>query len=188
MVDGNKQIATMGQKVLMNTEPEFKVTVIGSPKQNPGCPDFINAGMGADKLEKMSFGECFNPTQQRHHMDKVEIIRIRPQSFEGENVADLIEDPWKTFDCPKDSAKCEFSFSDDEFPGQQRDTVYYARAIEEAIPMINANNLNTKFDNRGNAISTDICFGSYETPASDECLAPKGHQAWSSPIFTYFKN
>ncbi len=187
MVDGDKKVAAMGQKVLMNSTPKFKVTVIGSPKQNSGCPDFINAGMDADKLEKMSFGECFNPTQQRHHMDKIEIIRIRPQSFAGEDVADLIEDPWKTFDCPKDSAKCEVNFSDDEFPGKQRDTVYYARAIEEAIPMINANNLNTQFDNRGNAISTDICFGSYETPASDECLALKGHQAWSSPIFTYYK-
>ncbi len=187
MMQTDKKVAGMGDKVLINHNPEFTVTAIGSPKQNPGCPDFVNTGMDADKLEKMSLGECFNPTQERHQMDKLEIIRIRPQSYEDEEVSQLIEDPWKTFDCPPDSAKCEFSFSDDEFSGQQRDTVYYVRAIEEAIPMINANNLNTQFDDRGNAISTDICYGSYETDASEECLALKGHQAWSSPIFTYYK-
>jgi hypothetical protein len=53
--------------------------------------------------------------------------------------------------------------------------------------MINGNNLRSKFDAQGKVISTDICFGSSETPASDECLAEQGHRAWSSPIFVYYQ-
>jgi hypothetical protein len=187
MIKEGKKIASMGDKVLGKETPSFKVTAIGSAKQASGCPDYVTQGLNPAQLRKMSFGECYNPTKERYNIERIEITRIQPQSFAGEPVEDLIEDKWKIFQCSANSVKCEFTFEDPEFVTSSRDTVYYARVIEEKIPMINGNNLRSKFDDQGKVISTDICFGSSETAASDECLAELGHRAWSSPIFVYYQ-
>ena len=70
-----------------------------------------------------------------------------------------------------------------EFENNSRDAVYYARVIEEDILLVNGGNLRTKFDDKGNAVSTDPCFADYRLDYTEECLAPGGHRAWSSPIF-----
>ena len=78
-------------------------------------------------------------------------------------------------------------FSDDEFAANSRDTVYYARVIEEDTPLVNGANLRTKFDADGNPISVEPCHADYRLDYTDQCLGPGGHRAWSSPIFVDFK-
>ena len=48
---------------------------------------------------------------------------------------------------------------------------------------INADNVRTEFDADGNAVRTRPCHGTFRTPAADDCKAPTGERAWSSPIF-----
>jgi hypothetical protein len=99
----------------------------------------------------------------------------------------LIDNEWMVHQCAPGQTICELTFSDPEFAGGNRDAVYYVRAIEEPIDMINAANLRTTFDEQGNAVATSPCYGDYRTDASDECLAKAGHRAWSSPIFVGYK-
>jgi hypothetical protein len=140
-------------------------------------------GLPADRLERLCRGECHHPGDERHAIVAIEIIRIRPQAFPEEDVDRLIEDPWLRFDCPRDPAGCTVQFEDLEFPGLGRDTLYYARAIQEETPAVNGANLRTEFDAAGNAIKTKPCYGDYRTAFDDDCLAPVRERAWSSPIF-----
>jgi len=185
--NNNKLTAPMGSSVDRKENPSFKVTAVGSPIQEKGCPDHVNASLDSYKLEKMSLGECFNPTDKRYTIQRIEITRIKPQSYQDEPVESLIENSWKVFQCPQNTAKCEVTFTDEEYSNGARDTFYYARVIEQAIPMINADTLHTKFDENGQAVSVNICQGSFKTAQDDDCLASEGHRAWSSPIFVNYK-
>ena len=53
--------------------------------------------------------------------------------------------------------------------------------------MINADTLRAQFDENGQAIAVTICQGSFETAQDEDCLANKGHRAWSSPIYVNYK-
>ena len=66
------------------------------------------------------------------------MVRIRPQIRPDEPVADLVEDPWKTFSCPAGTAGCLVEFEDPDFAGAAREAVYYVRAIQEPTPAVNA--------------------------------------------------
>ena len=101
----------------------------------------------------------------------------------GENVADLVEDPWRSFECEPDQAGCQLEFEDPEFVKGGREAIYYVRAIQEQTQMINADNVRCEYDENGQCIDVDPCYGDYRTPASDDCLAPANQRAWSSPIF-----
>jgi hypothetical protein len=177
----------MGSVTKQKINPTFKVKALGSFKQLPGCPDYVHEALSERRLKKLADNECYNPSDERHRLVRIEIIRIMPQNNSSEDPRNLIDDVWKSFECDSNTIECNIEFTDDEFENNARDAVYYARVIEEDILLVNGANLRTKFDDSGNAISVDPCFGDFRTDYTDECLAPEGHRAWSSPIFIDYK-
>ena len=180
----NGEEVPMGSDIKMSENPRFVVKAAGSFIQNPGCPEYTYNALGKDKLEHLCKNECYNPSDIRKQIDRIEIVRIRPQSYKGENISSLIEDTWKVFKCPKSSSDCSFSFTDKEFSDLERDTVYYVKAIEEPSKVINAGNLRCEYDVLGNCTKTNICNGSsLITPYEEDCLEETQERAWSSPIY-----
>jgi len=183
LVDAPQGRAPMGSEVEMAAPPRFVVRAAGDFVQLPGCPAESPQGLAPERLAHLCHGQCYNPSDRRHPIAAIEVVRIRPQRTPDEDVGGLIEDPWLRHDCPADPAGCSFAFDDPEFATSGRDAVYYVRAVQEATPAINAANLRTEFDADGNAVRVAPCSGSYRTPADDDCLAPVQERAWSSPIF-----
>ena len=183
LLNGGKGKMPMGSETSLNESPIFEVNAVGAFKQNPGCPEFSLTSLDPDRLEKLCGGECYNPSDERKLISRIEIIRILPQTFENEDVGQLIQDPWKTFACSPDETGCTFKFQDDEFISLDREAVYYARAIQESSDTINANNLRCEYDKNGICIKVNPCYGDYKTSKTDDCLAPSEERAWSSPIF-----
>ncbi len=107
-------------------------------------------------------------------------MRIRPQVRPDEPVGDLIEDPWRVYRCEPNPAGCRMTFSDPEFAALGRDTVYYARAIEEPSVAVDAQPLGCEYDAAGSCVQVRPCSG---RSVEDDCLAEVEERAWSSPIF-----
>lgn len=177
----------MGSAVAQNSNPRFRAKVVGSFKQLPGCPDYVVDTLEAKHLEKMSLGECYNPSDERYLIERIEVIKIRPQAFSGESVTQLIEDSWRSFDCEPSPEGCTIEFEDPDFAAQGRDALYYIRALEEPVATINGDNLRTTFDDNGKAIATEPCFGDFRTAEKDDCQNPGSQRAWSSPIFVDYQ-
>ncbi|HEB88709.1 MAG TPA: DUF3604 domain-containing protein, partial [Deltaproteobacteria bacterium] len=169
----------MGGEVSMEESPVFQVRAVGSFEQEPGCPDYAATALGPDELERLCKGECYNPSATRRPITRIEIVRIRPQKTEGEEIAPLIEDPWRTFECDGAPEGCVITFEDPQYTGLGRDTVYYARAIEAPKPGVNAGGLRCERDAEGNCTKPHLCRG----PANDDCLSEFEPRAWSSPIY-----
>jgi len=169
----------MGSEARMGFAPRFRVRAVGSQKQRPGCPAFAASGLPAERLARLCRGECFNPSDERHRISRIEVVRIRPQRVPGEPVDDLISDPWRTFACAPSQTGCELEFADDEFAVRARDAVYYVRAIEEPTPAVNGKGLGCKRDAEGDCNAIDA------TPSGpdDDRLGGVEERAWSSPIF-----
>jgi len=181
---GEIRLHPMGSEVILSDTPRFRVQAAGSYEQAPGCPEHSVNALSGDRLDNLCRGECFNPTDRRRAISRIEVVRIRPQAAPGEAVAPLIEDPWRTFDCnSEDRFGCQFEFSDPDFAGAGRDTVYYARALEEPRQLINADGLRCARDAEGSCIRVDPCFGDDRTAQDDLCLGTGQPRAWSSPIF-----
>ena len=161
---------------------------MGAHKQKPGCPEDAATALGADRLQKLCANECFNPSEERLKITRIEVIRIRPQTSADEDVADLIEDKWKTHRCKDTGNGCSFTFTDPEFAKAKRMATYYVRAIQEPTQKINADNLRCTYDDKGNCLKLNICYGDERTQASDDCLAPVEERAWSSPIYVEHSN
>ena len=176
----------MGSHIQLKSNPKFEVKAVGSFKQIPGCPDGIFKLMGNDRAKKLSSGECYHPSDERYNIEKIEIVRITPQNYAGEDVKPLIQDPWKSFDCPENSKQCQIEFEDNTFSQSKRDTLYYARIYEEAIPTVNGGNMRATTNTNGQ-IKIDQCFGDYRTDVTDDCLEMVPQRAWSSPIFVDYK-
>jgi len=169
----------MGSEIRLRHAPRFRVRAIGSQKQLPGCPPFTASGLPTERLARLCRGECFHPSDERHRITRIEVVRIRPQQVPREPVDALIEDPWRTFACEPSAAGCSVEFADDEFAVRARDAVYYARAIEEPTPAVNGKGLGCKRDAQGACIGIDAA----PLGADDDRLGDVEERAWSSPIF-----
>lgn len=180
--------APMGSAVTMGRAPSFRVRAVGALEQLPGCPEYATTALSPERLHHLCRDECYNPSDRRKRITRIEVIRIRPQTDAKEAVEELIEDPWRIFPCDGEAAGCEISFSDSEFPEAARDALYYVRAIEEPSRAVNAANLRCEYDAEGSCVRVDPCYGSsLGTPYQDDCLAPVEERAWSSPIFVDFR-
>jgi hypothetical protein len=182
LVDGEERIA-MGGETRRRENPTFEVRAIGDFAQQRGCPDAAVAPLAPERRERLCRGACYHPSDQRQAIDAIEVVRIRPQQRAGEPVAPLIEDPWRRFYCAPDPTGCTVRFQDEQFAETGRDSVYYVRALQEPTPAINGANLRTEFDADGKPLRVTPCYGGWQAPADDACLAPVSERAWSSPIF-----
>jgi hypothetical protein len=183
LVNGPAGTAPMGSELTMAQTPRFEVRAAGAFVQKPGCPDAAQDALSAERLAALCAGECDNPSDERHPIVAIDIVRIRTSLDPDEDPAELIEDTWKRFDCEPEPAGCTVQFVDSEYLTSGRDVLYYARAVQEETPAINGALLRTKFDASGNAVATDPCYGDHRTDPADDCLAPAQERAWSSPIF-----
>jgi len=184
LVNAPQGSAPMGSEVAMREAPVFRVRAAGAFEQKPGCPDESVRALSPERLERLCGGECDHPSDARHPIAAIEIVRIRPQRTPDEPIAPLIEDPWKRFECAPDPAGCEVAFDDAEFATAGRDAGYYARALQAPTPAINGANLRTRFDARGDAVAVDPCPAGWRAEGDpDDCLAPVSERAWSSPIY-----
>ena len=173
----------MGSSLAFSGTPRFEVRAVGAFEQKAGCPEESVEGLSPERLERLCRGECYHASDRRHPIAAIEVVRIRPQAHSGEKIDDLIEDPWRRFECEPQADGCVVAFEDPDYAGSGRDVLYYARAIQEETPAVNGANLRTEFDADGNAVRTSPCFGDYRTPFDEDCLAPVEERAWSSPIF-----
>ncbi|HTF35867.1 MAG TPA: DUF3604 domain-containing protein [Myxococcota bacterium] len=181
--DGSIVTVPMGGATKLNKTPRFEVRAIGAFKQKPGCPDSSTDALSAERIEKVCKGECYNPSDERKLITRIEVVRIRPQRVKDEPLRQLIEDPWKTIPCEPSQNGCVAQFEDPDFESAARDAIYYVRAIEEPSPAVNAGGLRCKLDEAGRCIEVNPCWGDYRLSASDDCLATIEERAWSSPIF-----
>ncbi len=179
--DGNT--LPMGSDLVASEAPKFRVRAAGAFKQKPGCPEYSVNSLTPERLEFLCKGECYNPSDERHLITRIEIVRIRPQAKAEEPVADLIEAPWRTFDCAPDPEGCTVEFDDPEYAELGRDTVYYARAIQEATPAVNGENLGCEGDSDVQCKRVRLCVAEDPEGPAGDCLAPIEERAWSSPIF-----
>jgi hypothetical protein len=178
---------SMGSESSLAENPRFEARAVGSFVQKPGCPESARRGLSPERLKLLCHDECYHPGDERHPIAAIEVIRIRPQARPGEPVEDLIDDPWRSFECEPDPTGCVVRFEDEEFSSSGRDAVYYVRALQVETPAISGNPLSTEFDAEGRAVSVKPCSGGYRTPKDDDCLSPVSERAWSSPIYVDFR-
>ncbi len=164
--------AAMGSEIVMSQNPKFIVRAAGSLKQKNGCSNESVDALSPERLEYLCAGECYNPSNERHVLDRIEIIKITPQSYAGESIKQLIQDPWLTIPC-NGTTECIAEFEDQNF---SRDSIYYVRAIQEATPAINGSSISQKEEFK-------LCKGSFRTDFDDDCLSLTNERAWSSPIY-----
>jgi hypothetical protein len=170
----------MGGEAHMGEPPVFQVRAVGSFEQKPGCPPDTAVALPAERLERLCRGECYNPSDVRRRITRIEVVRIRPQAFAGEPVEGLIDDPWRIFQCDDRREGCVYTFTDADFPAVRRDVLYYARAVEEPSMAVNAGGLRCERDAAGRCTHVLPCTSI--DPAED-CLGQTEERAWSSPIF-----
>ena len=174
-------IQPMGSEVDLENNPIFRVKAIGAQIQKPGCDLNTNAKV-SEVISQLCKGECFNPSDLRKIITSIEIVRIRPQSYSGEPIDPLIEDPWKTFNCEPSQEGCLVEFKDEQFLGSNREIVYYARAIQEPSQAINGNGFSCDKDENGLCTAVNLC-GDEKGKEEGDCLGEIKERAWSSPIF-----
>lgn len=183
LLNGPNGAAPMGSELRLGEAPRLHVRAVGAFKQKPGCPDWAASALGADRLKYLCRGECYHPSDERHRITRIEIVRIRPQTTTGEAVDALIDDTWRTIACPVGRTGCEGEVTDPDFVAGKREAIYYARAVQEPTPAVNAGGLRCTYDAQGNCVAVRPCWGDYRTPFDDDCLAPAEERAWSSPIY-----
>ena len=168
--------------------PRFVVRAMGAFEQKPGCPPDVIATLPDGRIERLCAGECYHPSDRRTPIDRIEVVRIRPQLDAGEDVESLIDDPWRVLPCGASSSEgCRVEFDDPDFAEGGRDAIYYVRAHQTETPTVNGANLRCRKDpESGECVETEPCSVTDSTPADDDCLALTEERAWSSPIFVDF--
>lgn len=173
----------MGSELVGQDVPRFRVRALGAFEQKPGCPAWTEAAIGKPRIEQLCGGDCFNPSDVRTAIERIEIVRIRRQKDIHDPLKPLIEDPWKTLACADSGQGCSAEFEDPDYPQLGGEVLYYARALQKAEPTINGAQLRCEYDAQGQCIAVKPCHGDARTPLDDQCLADVQHRAWSSPIF-----
>lgn len=181
LLNGPDGVASMGSEVLLGEVPQFRIRAVGALEQLPGCPR--DAVLPEERLERLCRGECFHPGDERRRIERIEVVRIRPQTRSGEPMAPLIDDPWRVFPCEREAAGCVIDFQDPDFVAAGRETIYYVRALQEPTNAVNAAGLRCRRNADGDCLDVDPCWGDYRTDRDDDCLAPVSERAWSSPIY-----
>lgn len=172
--------APMGSEIELGADPIFRVRAVGSFEQNAGCPAESRDAMSEARIARVCQGECYHPSDQRRAIERIEVVRILPQSSAGEDVAPLIQDPWKVLPCDDRGEGCEQTFADDEFGTLGRQALYYVRAIEAPSLAVDADPLGCTRDEKGACVDVSPCSSK---PWDDDCLSETQERAWSSPIF-----
>jgi hypothetical protein len=185
-VDAQGNKIAMGSRAETDAVPTFEVHAVGAFKQKPGCPDFAKAGLDEARIKNICSGECYNPSDERRLITRIEVVKIRPQATAGEELAGLIEDRYLVHTCKPDANGCKFTFTDPEYNKAKRDTIYYVKAIQEAEPTINAEPVKCERDGNGKCIKATLCYGDYRS-GEDACTSPAEHRAWSSPIYLDYR-
>ena len=175
----NQDSYHMGSEIKANESPVFTVRAAGSFKQKPGCPEYSTNALSQERLEAICNSECYNPSDERKIITRIEVVKILPQQYPDEPVENLILDTWKTFNC--NNPECEISFTDEEYGLGKRDAIYYVRAIEEPSLAYSADPLQCEYDENGTCIKSNICREGLGKEG--DCLAMNEERAWSSPIF-----
>ncbi len=182
LVEGDERLP-MGSQVRRAVNPTFEVSAMGAFEQKPGCPADSLRAVAGDRLLRLCGGECYHPGDARKPVERIEVVRIRPQSVAGEDVGDLIEDPWLVLPCEDGAQSCTVRFSDPDFAEAGRDALYYVRAHQSATPTINGAQLRCEYDEQGECVAVNPCHAGAPTDTADDCLAKAQERAWSSPIF-----
>jgi hypothetical protein len=185
MIDGDGNSHSMGSEVSTNSAPHFRVQAMGSIKQQPGCPDYAQRALGAERIASLCRNECYNPSGEAHNIKRIELVRVLPRRSIDEKAAALIQDPWQVLDCEPGQNICNADFTDESFVAGGREAVYYARVIQEATPTIQGDPLGCEYNEAGVCVKTNLCMGG---GVEEDCLSPAEHRAWSSPIYVTFSN
>ena len=187
LIKDNKEIP-MGRELSSSENPKFEVRALGSFKQLPGCPDYVNDTMKKEEIERLCLNECYNPSNERNLIDRIEVIKIKP-TLSLNALQEVIQDPWLVLDCEDKGQGCSVSFEDPEFSKDRSNSVYYVRAIQEETLAVGGDPLRCEYNDKGECIKINPCYASGpDFEPSDDCLAPIGERAWSSPIFLNYLN
>ena len=183
LLDDKKGVIPMGSEYLLSKNPKFEVRAIGSYIQKPGCPDYVYKAMSPEEISRLCLNECYNPGNERHKIDRIEIVKITPTT-ELNFLSNNIQDPWKVFLCDDDGEGCSVTFSDDDYALNNKSSLYYVRAIQEKTNAVGGDPLRCELNEEGECIKTRPCYSSGpKFDPKDDCLALVGERAWSSPIF-----
>lgn len=187
LLNGPDGEAPMGSIITRQSAPPvFRVSAALAFEQKPGCPDFVGEALGPERLAAVCLGECYNPSDRRRAIDRLEVVRIRAQSPARESIETRIDDPWQVFDCEDSGEGCRAEFIDPEYDLENPEggeVIYYARAIQEPSPAVNAGGFRCTYDTEGNCVTVNPCYTDSRTSREDDCLSDNNEHAWSSPIF-----
>ena len=183
LLDSKEGLIPMGNELTLSKKPIFEVRAIGSFKQNPGCPDYVYTAMKSEEISRLCLNECYNPSNERNKIDRIEIVKIVPTT-ELDSISTSIQDPWKVFICKDTGEGCSVNFVDDEYVLNNKSSLYYVRAIQEETNAVGGDPLRCELNEAGECIKIKPCYSSGpDFDPNDDCLAPVGERAWSSPIF-----